>query len=229
MQTLVLWDIDRTLLHMRRLGGAWFVRALRELTGRSLVSLPPMGGRTDRWIARQLLIGADVEPTDELIDALHAAVVAIAAGERDTIAGRGVVLPGAEDALRTLAGHGDVVQTLVTGNMRPIAGYKVGAFGLDKYLDMEIGGYGGTSEVRATLVADALAAAGQRHGHTFTGPAVVVVGDTPHDVEAALAHGIRAVGVATGTFPAADLTAAGAHVVLPDLADTTRALAAILG
>jgi len=35
--------------------------------------------------------------------------------------------------------------------------------------------------------------------------------------------------VATGSFSAAELAAAGAHVVLADLADTTAAVAAILG
>ena len=229
MPTLVLWDIDRTLLDLRRLGGAWFLQALREVTGRSAAALPPTAGRTDRWIARQLLVGAGVEPAPARIDELHAAAIRIAAADRDRIADVGVVLPGAADALRALAGHGDVVQTLVTGNVRPIAGYKVGAFGLDKYLDLEIGGYGDTSEIRAGMVADALAGARQRHGAPFTGHTVVVVGDTPHDVEGALAHDIRAVGVATGKFTTDELAASGAHAVLPDLADTDRALAAILG
>jgi phosphoglycolate phosphatase-like HAD superfamily hydrolase len=57
----------------------------------------------------------------------------------------------------------------------------------------------------------------------------VIIGDTPFDVAAALACGARAVGVATGQSPAAELAAAGAHAVLPDLADTPRVIAAILG
>jgi phosphoglycolate phosphatase-like HAD superfamily hydrolase len=47
-------------------------------------------------------------------------------------------------------------------------------------------------------------------------------------VSAALSAGARAVGVATGSYPAADLTAAGAHAVLPNLADTTLVLDALL-
>ena len=61
------------------------------------------------------------------------------------------------------------------------------------------------------------------------GAATVLVGDTPLDVEAALATGARAVAVATGSYPAADLAAAGAHVVLPDLTDTARVVAAVTG
>jgi hypothetical protein len=37
------------------------------------------------------------------------------------------------------------------------------------------------------------------------------------------------VAVATGSYPAADLAAAGAHVVLPDLTDTARVVAAVTG
>ena len=51
----------------------------------------------------------------------------------------------------------------------------------------------------------------------------------PLDVAAALATGARAVGVATGSFGAADLVAAGAHAVLPDLTDASLVLAAVTG
>jgi phosphoglycolate phosphatase len=55
----------------------------------------------------------------------------------------------------------------------------------------------------------------------------VLVGDTPLDVAAALATGARAVGVASGSYSAADLAVAGAHVVLPNLTDTARLIAAL--
>jgi phosphoglycolate phosphatase-like HAD superfamily hydrolase len=48
-------------------------------------------------------------------------------------------------------------------------------------------------------------------------------------VEAALVTGARAVGVATGSFAAAELVAAGAHAVLPDLTDASLVLAAVTG
>jgi len=48
---------------------------------------------------------------------------------------------------------------------------------------------------------------------------VVVIGDTPHDIKGAHDAGVRAVGVGTGKSSLADLTAAGADAVLPDLTD----------
>ncbi|HEY3609944.1 MAG TPA: HAD hydrolase-like protein [Pseudonocardiaceae bacterium] len=225
VRTVVLWDVDMTLLDLRRLGGGWFRQAVLEVTGREPTHLPAFGGRTDRWIAMRLLTAAGAEPTDDLIDELHAAVVRIAVRERDRIAEVGIVLPGVPTVLRAIAGRPDVAQTLVTGNLRRIAVFKVDSFGLGRYLDLEIGGYGELSDQRAALVADAMAGATRRHGSR---PDAVVVGDTPHDVRAALAHGARAVGVATGHHPADELLAAGAHAVLPDLADFERVMATLL-
>jgi len=82
--------------------------------------------------------------------------------------------------------------------------------------DAEVGGYGTDDAVRATLVRRSLERAEAKYGERF---APVVVGDTVHDVTAALANGAYAVGVATGSTKMADLALAGAHAVLPDLSD----------
>jgi phosphoglycolate phosphatase-like HAD superfamily hydrolase len=82
-------------------------------------------------------------------------------------------------------------------------------------------------EVRAELVPVARQAARRAYGADFGGRSTVLVGDTSLDVAAALAAGARAVGVATGSFSADELAAAGAHVILPDLTDTSLVLAAV--
>ena len=122
-----------------------------------------------------------------------------------------------------------MVQSLLTGNIRPLAEVKLGPLGLTGHLDLDVGAYGDTHEIRAELVPVARDLAARAYGRDFGGAATVLVGDTPLDVAAALATGARAVGVATGEFTVADLEASGAHAVLPDLADTGRVLAAILG
>jgi phosphoglycolate phosphatase len=122
-----------------------------------------------------------------------------------------------------------VVQSLLTGNIRSLAEVKLAPFGLTRHLDLDAGAYGDAHEDRAKLVPLAWEAAGRAYGQRFGGSSTVLVGDTPFDVAAALAAGARAVGVATGPFTAEELAAAGAHAVLPDLADTDRVLAAILG
>jgi phosphoglycolate phosphatase len=137
-------------------------------------------------------------------------------------------LPGAAAAIEALAAAG-VRQSVLTGNIRPLAELKLGLAGLGKHLDLDVGAYGELNEVRAELVPVARQAAAAAYGRDFDGPSTVLIGDTPLDVAAALATGARAVGVATGSFPASDLAAAGAHVVLRDLTDTALLLAAVTG
>ena len=60
----------------------------------------------------------------------------------------------------------------------------------------------------------------QRRFHAQFGhdPArIIVIGDTPRDIECAHAHGAIAVGVATGIHDAEALAAAGADLAINDL------------
>ena len=126
---------------------------------------------------------------------------------------------------------GRVRQSVLTGNVRPLAEVKLAALGLQNGLDLCIGAYGDDHEERTELVHVARRRAAAVHGRLpgdFDGRATVVVGDTPLDVEAALDAGARAVGVATGRYAAADLVAAGADAVLPDLTDTRLVMETLL-
>ena len=95
-------------------------------------------------------------------------------------------------------GAGDVVQALLTGNIRALAEVKLAALGLAGHLDFDVGAYGDVHEVRSELVGPARRKAALAYGADFGGEATVLVGDTPLDIEAALVTGARAVGVATG-------------------------------
>ena len=141
-----------------------------------------------------------------------------AAGDTSGAAGNGSGADGADD----------VVQALLTGNIRALAEVKLAALGLSGHLDFDVGAYGDVHEVRSELVGPARRKAALAYGADFGGEATVLVGDTPLDIEAALVTGARAVGVATGHFSVAELNAAGAHAVVPDLTDTRQVLAAIL-
>lgn len=225
MNTLVLWDIDLTLIDARGLGRDWYRTALRAATGLDLVHVPTFAGRTERAITRELLTAHGLEPTEELVGRLHAELIDVATRERHLLPTRGHVLPGALATLEALAAREDVVQSLVTGNLVEIARLKLAAFGLDEHLDFEIGGYGSVSEHRPALVLEAVRLATAKHTREFR---TVVIGDTPHDVDAALRHDAVAIGVATGRSSAEELRDAGAHVVLADLADLDLVLVGVL-
>ena len=235
---LVLWDIDYTLVNARGVGSELYTKVFTGLYGRPLPQPGSMAGRTDRAIAREVLALAGLDGHDGT-DGLDQQLLVFQAALNDTAPAfaaraRQVVtaLPGASAALAGLAalapGQGPV-QSLLTGNIRPMAEIKLAAAGLTRHLDLEVGSYGDQHEIRAELVAPARAAAAAAYGQDFGGTATVLIGDTPLDVAAALATGARAVGVATGHFRTADLAAAGAHAVLPDLTGTAAVVSAILG
>jgi phosphoglycolate phosphatase len=196
----------------------------REMFGRELSVVAPKAGRTDRAIVGDTLALAGV-PRSE-VDAFLLALARAAAD--GAVPAQVRPLAGASEAVAALASAA-IRQSVLTGNIRPLAALKLRLAGLGEHLDLDVGAYGDAHEVRAELVSVAQDAARQAYGTDFSGLGTVMVGDTPLDVEAALAAGARVVAVATGSYSAADLAAAGAHVVLPDLTDTAGVLAAVTG
>ena len=229
-EQLVLWDIDGTLLNADGVGRDLYDVVFVQLFGRSIDAFAPMAGRTDRAIILETLTMAGVDEPRRYVDPFIAGLTAQAPSVREMVAVRGRALPGAAEVLRGLQGHAH--QSVLTGNIRPVAEVKLAAVGLrDGSLDLCIGAYGDDHEIRAELVPVARRRAAAVHGKSpaeFDGVATVVIGDTPLDIEAALATGARAVGVATGGYTASELAAAGAHAVLPDLTDTDTVLNALL-
>jgi phosphoglycolate phosphatase-like HAD superfamily hydrolase len=110
-----------------------------------------------------------------------------------------------------------------------MAEMKLHTLRLADHLDLDIGAYGDTAECRADLVHIARSKAAIAYCHDFAGSETLLAGDTPLDIAAALSAGARSLGVATGASTAAELAAAGADAVLPDLTDPSAVVAAILG
>ena len=234
-ELLILWDVDHTLVNAGGLSTHLYGLVFAGLFGRELPAVAPMAGRTDRAIIVETLRMAGIPDPGAHVAAFIAALTREAPAFGERVRRRGRVLPGAAEVLAALAaqrnGHDRAMarQSVLTGNIRPLAEVKLGALGLHDHLDLDIGAYGDTHEVRAELVHVARERAAAATGIDFGGELTVLVGDTPLDVAAALATGARAVGVASGDYPEADLAAAGAHTALRDLTDTPRVLAAILG
>jgi phosphoglycolate phosphatase len=227
--TLVLWDIDHTLIETRGVGGQVYAEAFRKVTSRALEKMPELAGRTEPVIFREALKVNGISDGEDLYDQFAVEQARGYAEHLDDLRRRGRALPGAAEALRELSRRGDVTQSVLTGNTRPSAEIKLRAFGLDRYLDFDIGAYGTDDDIRANLVAIARQCAEQAHGHHFDNGQTVLIGDTPNDVTAAQESGARIIAVATGRDTADDLTEAGADTVLDDLTDTSAVLTAIYG
>jgi len=229
---LVLWDVDYTLVDAGGVGLRLYRAAFAELYGRELPEAAAdanMAGRTDRAIAIDVLALAGMPDPAGQVSVFEAALGRLAPKMTGLVASAGTTLPGAAAALAALAGLPGVVQSLLTGNIRPLAEAKLAPLGLTAHLDLDVGAYGNEHAVRAELVHLARERAAAAYHAGFGGAATVLIGDTPLDIEAALVTGARAVGVATGRFSLAELEAAGPHAALPDLTDTPGLVAAVLG
>jgi phosphoglycolate phosphatase-like HAD superfamily hydrolase len=234
VRRLVLWDIDGTLVQAGDVGRDIFTEAFQAVLGRApdqvAARMLAMAGRTDPEIALEFLAAHEIAEADgeRHLPAFSEALATALAAKAALIRERGRALPGAREILAALGRSDGVVQSLLTGNVQPNALLKLASFDLDGYLDFEVGGFGSDHHHRPSLVEVARAKAEGKYGTAFAGPATVLVGDTPLDVDAGRAGGARVVAVATGPYGVAELEATGADAVLADLRDTEAALAAIL-
>jgi phosphoglycolate phosphatase len=229
LRAFVLWDIDGTLVDSGGLGRDVFVDAFEQVTGAPPEQLVPFAGRTDLEIAADLLERAGIASDDGVLDAFSDALERAMAAQTEELQRRGRALPGARASLDRLAREPGVVQSLLTGNIISNARAKLGIFGLDRFVDFEIGAYGSDHRRRGELVAIACDRAERRLGVAIPRAHTVLIGDTPLDVAAAKEAGARAVGVATGPFEVADLDRAGADVSLADLSAPEEVVAVVLG
>lgn len=226
---LVLWDVDQTLIEV---GGATkraYAATFTKVVGQPLVQPWQFNGRTELAAVAAVLAAHGVDPAPDVVDSFIGLLVAELSARADEMRREGRVLPGAEAALRACRADARVHQSLLTGNVVALATLKMSVFGLTDHLDLRIGAYGEDAVDRVELPPHAWRRAERVVQHRFTGANTVLVGDTVLDVATGRAAGARVVAVATGPASASQLQAAGAHAVLPDLADTAAVLEAILG
>ena len=214
--TVLLFDIDGTLLHAGGAGRRAVVRVFGErFARREVFDDVRFHGMTDRAIVRGGLLRAGLSPDEAAIDAICAAYLAALAEEvpRSTDFR---IMPGVAPLLDALAGRQGLAVGLGTGNLRDGARIKLEHARLHHHF--AFGGFGCDAEDRATLLRIG-AERGARHlGAPLGDCRVVVIGDTPRDVAGALAIGAESLAVETSGFRSAELLQAGATWAFPDLA-----------
>jgi phosphoglycolate phosphatase-like HAD superfamily hydrolase len=212
---LVFFDIDGTLI--RRIGPAHrnaLIQAVRRVTGLETgVDGIPLHGMLDTEILAAMLANAgassgrirrampEIQLHAERYFARHCPNL-----ERK-------VCPGVRALLRRLARAG-VPMGLVTGNFTRIGWKKVERAGLKRYFRLAVCADMGRD--RAALLRLALREARAR-GWAGRRTLITLVGDTPRDVQAARANGVRSVAVATGLCTMEELRNSSPDVLVEDL------------
>jgi phosphoglycolate phosphatase-like HAD superfamily hydrolase len=223
----VLWNIDLTLVDVTIVTRDAYAEAFRQVTGRPLVKLAPAMGRPDSEIIFETLAINGIPNEDDHLPRFIDALASAFAGRRKRLEKEGRMMPGAADSLAAVARLDGVVQSVLTGTVKGNAVLKLRAFGLDRHIDFEIGGYGEEVYPKATLLQVAQGRAKARYGTPFGLGNTVLIGDSTRDVQAARIGGAAMIAVTSGRSTSAELTEAGADIVLPDLANTSEVVAAV--
>jgi phosphoglycolate phosphatase-like HAD superfamily hydrolase len=226
---LVLFDIDGTLLNSQGMGRASMQHALKEVFGSPGNPSYRYDGKTDKQIVRDTmrLEGHSDDHIDSRMDQLIALYLeGLRVGAKS---GKFSVrpLPGVVEILDALEERDDVVLGLLTGNIEPGARIKLTAAGInpDRF---RVNAFGSDHEHRPELPAIAQRRASETLGLSIAGERLVVIGDTPADIECGRSLGARSIGVASGHYTVEQLQTHNPYAAIPSLADTEQVLVTIL-
>jgi phosphoglycolate phosphatase-like HAD superfamily hydrolase len=255
MQRLALFDIDCTLIDAHGAGGRAIMGAIRDVYGvGGELGGYTFHGRTDPTIIRDLAdlwgagepdagidrpnggtqpqivhdvarrLGTPEAAIDALLDDCLARYLELLAAEMT--AGTVEVLPGVRELVTALAADRRVVVGLVTGNIEAGARLKLEPTGLLSLF--RVGAFGSDSALRTDLPPIAVHRAEALVGRRFTGKEIVVIGDTPADVECGAGLGVKAVAVATGRHTVDELATHRPDHLFVDFGDWRAAYEAVL-
>lgn len=224
---LYLFDIDGTLINAHGAGRLALTHAFEAVYG-----TPGTGqkydfrGKTDPQIVFDLMRAAG--RTDDVIRERLDACFDSYVEYLEALIGNGHpvdVMPGITEVLQGLSSRQDALVGLLTGNiergarakLRPtglLPCFRVGAFGSD---DVDRRRLPGVVRERARALV----------GYEVPFQHMVIIGDTPLDIDCARACGAVAVAVATGQHRAEELAVCSPDFLFPDFSDVDASLLAL--
>jgi phosphoglycolate phosphatase len=194
---VIFFDIDGTLLDTGGAGQSAMERALIEdFNLQAPFSGVSTAGRTDRGIADEIFARYGLADTEsERQRFRHRYLHHLPQSLKEL---EGALLPGVVPLLQQLKELDDVVLSLLTGNYAEGAWIKLQHFNIHEYF--ETGGFGDHHACRNEMARHAAEAIRGYLQLNEQSPRMIVIGDTPADVECARAINATAVAVATGSF-----------------------------
>jgi phosphoglycolate phosphatase len=208
VSTIILWDVDGTLVLNGKDAGNLYHEAVELAAGTTIENrLPNRHGKTDGQILRETLAAHGLDPELHALASRHLDELSRLRHERGN---HRELCPGVKEALAATAAHG-WTNALLTGNSASRSRYKITGAGVpETVFDWEHSYFGHDTPVRSDLTLAAKA--------DHPSDRLVIIGDTPGDDVAATAAGIPLIAVATGAFSADELRNTSAVLVVDDLA-----------
>ncbi|KAL4952344.1 HAD-like domain-containing protein [Aspergillus filifer] len=211
----ILFDIDGTLCCSEELSVDAYFSCLSDIVGRSITNANTtvsLHGKTDLGLLHDILDHQKVEEKAPIIERFlkcHPQYL------RSSLANgfQSVPCQGVLETLEWLSakkkslGSPTLRVGLLTGNSRPNALMKLIAAGIDiKLFDFSISSFGDVHVDRISLINDSMSRLRARDGPDLRESKVIIVGDTPLDIECAKQAGCAVVAVASGNYKLDDLT-----------------------
>ena len=226
---LVLFDIDGTMLNSGGLGRASMQAALNVVFGSPGDSAYRYDGKTDRQIVRDTmrLEGHADDHIDSRMDQLielylEGLKTGLKSGKFNVRPLEGVVA-----LIDALEQRNDIILGLLTGNVEAGARIKLAAAGIDPDR-FRVNAFGSDHEHRPQLPAIAQRRASETMGLEIVGERLIVIGDTPADIECGRSLGAKAIAVASGHYSVEQLQAHNPYAVFPSLRDTEKVVETIV-
>jgi phosphoglycolate phosphatase len=218
---LILFDIDGTLITTGGAGIRAMVAAGRELfTPDFTADGIEFAGRLDPLILHEMFVLNGVQVSSHTMADMRTAYARHLPNE--LASARKLCLPGVAELVATLRRHRAPTLGLLTGNFAETGSLKLRACGIEPD-HFPIQAWGDESPhsppARTHLPPVAMTKFLLARGRELRGEEVTIIGDTPHDVACARAHGCRSLGVATGRSSVDQLAAAGATRAVQDLSE----------
>jgi phosphoglycolate phosphatase-like HAD superfamily hydrolase len=222
--TLVLFDIDKTLLHTGGAGLRAFEAAGKSAFGPAFSAAGvSFAGQLDVLIISHLLRKNNLPDNSEARQALRDSYLRVFPSFLERHRPDGSPLPGAHDLVNRLATTPDVTLGLLTGNFSTTGLMKVTSMGFNAS-HFTVCAWGDDSPhdppARHHLPPVAMQRFHTSRGYQLHPSRVVIIGDTEFDMHCGKVNGCRTVGVATGHQSVDELKAAGADIAVPSLAST---------
>lgn len=157
-----------------------------------------LAGRTDTSIIKDALLAYHFDVNAQAIEEFKKLYYRLLEKEIKTPLNGKKLMPGVSDLLEVLAEKRDVFLGLLTGNWEKSGRIKLAHFKIDHFF--QFGAFADDSEIRNELLPYAIKRFSKKFGQVPEASDVVVIGDTPADIQCARPHGATAVAVAAAHY-----------------------------
>ncbi|MDB6125178.1 MAG: Haloacid dehalogenase domain protein hydrolase [Pedosphaera sp.] len=218
MIKLVLFDIDGTLIHTNAAGIKAFAKAFTMQYGLNGADKLSFAGRTDTGLVREFFRKHNIEPTKEHFREFFDCYVHWL--DHMLVESKGDILPGVRQLIYELERQPQPpLIGLLTGNIRLGAEIKLRYFNLWEFF--KTGAFADDHESRNEIAAIAKERGARLLKKKLRDEEVLVIGDTPLDIECGRVIGAKILAVATGQTSVKDLETHQPHKAVLNLEKVT--------